>query len=183
MKKIFLPNVLLLLMILVIFPFGTALAATVIYNTTDLGDVNPGEDLWQYSYTVSGYTYNTDYGFTIWFDENQYGAIDPLPSPPNMDWDVITWDPAPSIFDPGAYDALALVDGASLAETFEIAFVWLGSSTPGSQDFDVYFFDGADYSVIDTGQTAPVPVPHSILLLGSGVFGLAVLRRNLKTPS
>ncbi len=178
LNKILLPKVLLLLVILVLLPFIPAMAATILYKATDLTDVNVGEDLWQYSYTASGYTFDTDIGFTIWFDETLYGAIDPFPSPPNGDWDVVTWDPEPSIPDPGAYDALALVDGASLADPFEVSFVWLGSGTPGLQDFDIY--DGTNFSIIDLGQTTPIPVPATILLLGSGVFGVAVLRRKLK---
>ena len=153
---------------------GTAVLAnaTVInYTATDLTDINTGEDLWQYSYTVSDNAFAADTGFTIYFDLGLYDFLDPVPTAPNGDWDVLTWNPDPLLPGDGAYDAYALFDNASLADMFTVSFVWLGgTSGPGSQFFEVYY-DGPTWSVLEDGYTAPVPEPATMLLLGTGLAG------------
>lgn len=153
---------------------GLANATAISFTATDLADVTAGEDLWEYTYSVSENTFSADTGFTIYFDLDLYDFLDPSPSLPNTDWDVISWNPDPNLPDDGAYDAYALVDNASLADTFSISFVWLGdSSGPGSQFFEVY--DGLTWSVIESGHTtsntAPVPEPTTMLLFSTGIAG------------
>ena len=87
------------------------------------------------------------------------------------------WQPDTAIPDDGAYDALALQDGASLADSFVVSFVWLGSGVPGSQFFEVY---DPDFNTIESGETAPVPEPATILLVGSGLLALAGLGKRVK---
>ena len=154
---------------------GLAHATVIEYTATDLADINSGEDLWQYSYTVSDNTFAADTGFTIYFDLGLYDLLDPAPTAPNADWDVLTWDPDPSLPDDGAYDAYALTDGASLANTFTVSFVWTGGGVgPGAQYFEVY--DGLSWSVLENGTTtpgtAPVPEPATMVLFGTGLAGL-----------
>jgi hypothetical protein len=93
-----------------------------------------------------------------------------------MEWDVVLFPISPI---DGAYDALALTAGASLAQQFAVSFVWLGGSatSPGSQPFEVYRLDdGIPGPDPETGQTSPVPEPSTLLLLGSGM-AVALRRR------
>ena len=162
---------------LLTLPAGNAYATSIIYEAVDLADTTFGEDLWQYDYSVSDYTFNDSYGFTIYFDYTLYGDLEDFPTSPNSDWNVLTWDPDTSLHDDGAYDAWALVNGASLADLFQVDFIWLGPGNPGSQPLEVY---DDNWSVIESGNTAPIPEPGTILLVGSGLLGLAGLKRKQK---
>ncbi len=160
-------------------------ATTISYEVTDLIDSTSGEDLWQYSYTVSDYTFNENYGFTIFFDYSLYSGLEIPPPYVNANWDPIVWQPDADLTSDGAYDALALVDGASLMAPFIVSFVWLGTDTPGSQPFDIYYLDDAGIiNVFESGQTtlaaAPVPEPATFLLLGTGLICLAGIRKKMK---
>lgn len=172
MKKTF-----LLILLLLTFGMATCNAATISYSATDLTDVTAGEDLWEYTYRVTDYTFAGDTGFTIYFDLGRYEHLDPIPPSPNADWDIASWEPDPALPDDGAYDAYALTDNASLADIFSIRFVWLGGGAgPESQFFEIY--DGLSLTVLDSGFTTPatVPLPATLWLFGSAL----VLLRNWK---
>jgi hypothetical protein len=170
-----------------IIPAPASSAIQIAYRATDLADAGT-DDWWQYEYYVSGYTFNRDMGFTVYFEWDRYGSIDPLPTAPNGDWDVLTWDPDPEIPDDGAYDALALAENASLADAFTVGFVWPGSGTPDSQYFEVYKnLDDGSVETLLSGETVPVPVPTTLLLLASGLAGLlgnrARKKRTVSNPN
>ncbi|HHA19074.1 MAG TPA: PEP-CTERM sorting domain-containing protein [Methylophaga sp.] len=152
----------------------TTFAISIVYEATDLSDTTPGEDVWQYTYWLSDYTFNTGYGFTIYFDYQLYSNLEDPPPAVNSDWDPIVWQPDSSLPDDGAYDALALVDNASLADPFTISFVWLGSWSPGGQYFEVY---DSSFNTVASGQTAPVPEPATFLLISTGLLGLAGFKK------
>lgn len=149
-------------------------AVTIQYTATDLPDNDPNQDLWQYSYQVSDYTFSQGIGFTIYFELGLYNSLSPVSSPEG--WDVISWNPDPDLPGDGAYDAQAIVDNPSLNAPFVVEFVWLGNeSRPGAQPFEIYeIYDDDNLHIIETGTTipAPVPLPSTLLLLLSGAAGL-----------
>lgn len=157
-----------------------AFSATIIqYEVTDLGDTVPTQDRWEYRYFVSGFTFAANQGFTIWFDENLFTKLE-TPLPPSPQWDVLVLQPDLALPDRGAFDALALVSSASLAQPFAVDFVSL-AGTPGSQLFDINEFDsqGNLIRVIESGVTVPrqsgaVPEPGT---LGLVVGAAALLKR------
>lgn len=161
---------------------GNSYSTTISYQVTDQADTTPGQDLWQYSYSISGYTFNTGYGFTVLFDYSLYSNLEDPPPFVNSDWSPLVLQPDLSLTADGTYDALALADNASLADPFTVSFVWLGIGTPGPQSFDVY---DPDFEIIESGRTtlagpAQIPEPATLLLLVSGLAGLIGIRKNQK---
>lgn len=154
-----------------------ASSAVISYTAVDVSDVTVGEDLWRYDYAVSGASFGSFEGFSLRFDPALYGALEDPPVSPSGDWFVSVVQPDAGLPADGIYNALALVDGASLADVFSVSFVWLGTGTPGAQAFELY---DDSFSVTETGRTrAPgvsVPEPAAVLLLGFCVLGLAGAR-------
>ena len=163
---------------------GTGLANAsnaISYIATDLADINAGEDLWQYTYTVTGDSFATGTAFAIDFENNLFVLEENQQTAPNEDWEVFTHA---SYYDSDdypitVYDAYAMNDNASLANQFSVDFVWKGGNAgPGSQYFVVY--DQNDGTVLQNGMTAPVPVPGTVLLLGSALAALSAVGRRKK---
>jgi hypothetical protein len=173
----------LLAAVCIIMGFAQAGYATTITYTVQ----NIGANLWQYDYTITNDTLGIAIDeLSIHFTYGSYESIAVSSSP--SDWDVLEAQPD-DIFgapDDGFVDALALVSGIAPGSTLSglsVRFNWLGDDAPGSQYFEVLAPD--IYDVLDSGSTtpassSPVPEPATLLLFGSGLAGLAGIRKKFK---
>ena len=159
-----------------------AQAETIQFVATDLVDVNPGENLWQYDYTVSGHNFLQGEFFDIFFDPSLYSTLTAGPAP-NADWDVaVLQQPNPANlppFDTGIFDSFALINGASLTGVFSVSFIFLGSGVPGAQPFQIFDAD-LPPNLVNAGLTSPpaaVPEPSTAILFFTGLIGCAILHR------
>jgi len=169
----------LLAFFLYLFGSQSAFSTTITYEVQDLADTTAGEDLWQYAYNISNHNFTADTGFSIYFDVSLYSNLQDPAHFVNADWDILTLQPDLLLPDDGIYDAYALVDNASITDSFTVNFVWLGLNTPTSQSFELY---DNSFAVIETGvtqptNTTPIPEPHGIFLVGLGMMVLLRLHR------
>ncbi len=152
-------------------PPPPGIAVTFRFEVVDLADTTPGQDLWEYSYQVTGLTLTAGQGFSIFFDLNLYTLLQNPPPFVNTDFDLLVAQPDLALHSNGFYDAQALVNNPSFADPFKLRFVWLGTRTPGSQPYTVY---NADFSTQSQGQTTNIPEPSALALLlaaqGAAIF-------------
>jgi hypothetical protein len=178
------------------------------FQSTNLADTTPGQDLWEYTYTLSydpasSGVFMQDQGFAIYFDVNNYGVLQD-PPPALLEWSTFVFQPNIGMPLDGEYDALALVN-PSIPSSFNLTFEWLGGAgtTPGAQPFNLYQYDtNGDVlyhfddhgNLIDdssytgeppfSGRTiasnATIPEPATCVLLASGLIMGALLYRKRK---
>jgi hypothetical protein len=113
-------------------------SAIIQFQVTDLADTVPGQDLWEYSYRVSDFSFAFGQGFTVFFDRALFDQIENPPRPVNAEWDVITVQDDPVLSSDGFYDAQALVNAPLLPVL------------PGSQPYVIY---GQNFAPLVSGLT------------------------------
>ena len=154
-------------------------AISIHFQAVDLADSTVGEDLWQYRYTVSDYVFESDTGFSLFFDPSFYRTLQSPAALINADWDILVTQPNTLLFsDNGIYDALALIDSPSLTHTFNLTFIWLGTNSPSNQFFEVYDFS---FNTTESGQTQlikSIPEPSILWLFSIGVFLFFIFQKN-----
>lgn len=151
-------------------------ATTIAFEVADLPDAEAGVDLWQYTYTVSGFTLGAAGGFTILFELSEFDMLEDPPPFVHSDWDVIVLQPDLGLNDPGWYDALALVDSPTLTDQFVVSFAFLGTGSPGSQPFEIF---DSNFDIVETGFTVPEPTTATLLALG--LIAMCCNRRSQRT--
>lgn len=148
--------------------------AQILVQTMDLPDVNLGQDLWQFNYMLSGFNFEMNQGFTVFFGSDLFRDLQQATGHGNPDWDIIAVQPDLVLHQPGFMDGLALRNNASLAGSFSVNVVWLGQGTPGAQLFEIY---DVNFAPLLTGQTVVVPEPTVVWLAGLGLAGWLARRR------
>lgn len=174
-----------------------AIANPVYFETTDLIDINQGEDLWRYDYTFSNDTAFDIEQFTIYFEfdlfefnliqsavfPNEF-EVDPNDFTAATDWDVFVAPPVDilGLQEDGFYDAFAFADLLLPNEQltgFSVTFAYLGQGTPDSQFFEYFGYDSLGNEVFGDSFTqrqvinpppVPVPEPGTLLLLALGLL-------------
>lgn len=133
-------------------------AITITFDT-----FSKSEGIWEYSYIVSDYIFNTGYGFTLYFDYGLYENIIPIAQ--GDDWEVFSWDPQiiMGFKELGVYETSAMIDHASLEDPFTVKFNWLGMGKPGFQFFEVY--DSSTWEIIDSGTTLHESIQQVITIV------------------
>jgi hypothetical protein len=116
------------------------------------------------------------------FDPSVFSGLSNGVAPADFDLAVFQPNNPPSA--PGDYSALALLDHASLAGPFSVAFTLFPGQLPGPQTFSIRQFanngNGSFEGIVESGTTAPVgsgvPEPASSSLSGTAlVLGGVVL--------
>jgi hypothetical protein len=143
--------------------YATVIQTVIQYDAIHLASSQPGQNLWQYSYHVSGFKGGAGWGFDIFFPVNQafqFGDIKGQTTG-NGGWDLGTIIQAdPGIPSDGFVEARALGNSPSFSSTFDVTFDWRNFSAPGSQPFQVF---DSNFVVQESGNTvSSVPEPESV---------------------
>jgi hypothetical protein len=169
------------LWIMVGLTLGHVSAGAIQYDVTPLGG-----NSYQYTYSLSGITFQLNEQLDIRFDPSSYGIVSNGVAPTGYSVTLLQPNNPPG--DPGDYSALAQVNNPSTAGSFSVQFVYLGAGQPGSQPFFLNQFDSqgffeytsaAGYTSQQTQQPSEVPEPSALWLIGSTLLlgGLWTLHR------
>jgi hypothetical protein len=161
----------------------SAAGAMIQYEAVDLPDTVPGEDLWQYHYTVSGYSLLAGQGFDVFFavaDGFQFGDLVDPQTGPSSDWDVLAIQADPGLPADGLFDVVALVDDPAPGATFVSTFIWRGTGAPGAQHFELF---DEQFAITESGTTTPLTVAPEPTLFGLAVIGLLAIGASRQTSA
>ncbi len=184
MKK--LPFILAAFVALVAPSIATANTIVIEYVSVDLPDLTPGEDLWQYQYTLN-YT-GTDrlaanQVVSIYFDYNRYWNLHNPTGPAGWNLGLLVVDPW--LQSDGEFMLMPPVpyDQAN-PSAFSLDFIWLGPGIrPGSQPFEInQFSDTGGYEgTLESGRIVPaggvIPEPGTLALVSLGLAAALIMRR------
>jgi hypothetical protein len=152
-------------------------SADFLYTETNLGG-----GMWQYDYTLFNISDQVaDAGFDLYdvfFTFNTSAAFAVASVPTGWDWlDGAGFADMYSL-NPGAPPAgTDIAPGSSLSD-----FRFLFDYQAGVLPFDVTFANPVDPDnpAVFNGTSVPIPEPSTLLLIGSGITGVALLRKRLK---
>ena len=153
---------------------GPAQALTVTYTATDLPDVVVGQDRWSIDYLLSS-SFSAFAGINLLYPYAQYGDLAVTAAPNPTIWSADITQPDASGFGDGLIALSPFVDALASDLPFSVEFTWLGTGSPGSQDFEVF---DSGFSNVGNGQTVPpgnsVPEPGTMLMVASALFLLSL---------
>jgi MYXO-CTERM domain-containing protein len=158
-------------------PLWAGLLAPIVQAGTVQFEVsNLGSGSYQYTYLLSGFTFQANEDLDVQFDPGIYAALsNPTAGDPTQ-FTAMAFQPDPAS---GDYIALALVNSPSLAGPFEVDFTLVGGGQPGPQPYSLNQFDpnGFLLGTVATGETSlastTAPEPGGVMLGGVGLLLLA----------
>lgn len=132
-----------------------------------------GGNRWLYEYELDAFPYATGYGFTVYFDPEQFASLTVAAPAPHADWNAVVLQPDPGLGAEGYYDAQALFDDATVDTVFRVSFDWLGIGLPGPQPFEVREPEPS-FDVVESGMTV-VPEPAVLAQHAGTLLSLAAM--------
>lgn len=163
----------------ILFSVATSRAGTIQYAVST---VAPGEQ--QYTYLVSGFALAQYQGLEIVFPEASFETLSNGVAGAGFDVSLLEPNVSPGVA--GDYTAVAQISDPSLAGPFSVDFIYIGTGTPGPQEYYVNQYDqnGDLEGLLNSGSTVAYQAPEpgnlalpGFLLVAGGVW--RAVRRHL----
>jgi len=119
-------------------------------------------------------------GFTVYFDESLFTDLSVASSPAN--WDSLVIQPDLALASPGFFDSLVIAPGIPLLlgqqqAGFSVLIRYAGAGSPPMLPFEIV---DANFNVLFSGLTTPIPELPTVMLLTMGLGLIAACRRREK---